>query len=118
MNVIEMPNDETGYNLSVAEINCLGTLLPMCSKYRKKGKCTGNCDTCPWGEAQRAYGKLDDFQKAVVKVNAARHYTPDIPSVGDVVEGVIQVFMYVLGFACFAGSIWFIAFVAGKIMHG
>ena len=118
MNVIEMPHDDAGYNLSVAEINCLGTLLPMCAKYRKKGKCLGNCDTCAWGSAQKAYDKLDDFQKTVVQINAARHYVPDVPSFSEVADGVCGFLMYAVIWSSFIGIILLVAWAVGKVFRG
>ncbi|MBP5463869.1 MAG: hypothetical protein J6Y13_01635 [Treponema sp.] len=91
--VLQMYESEAGHMLSNAELEAMAWNEVMCYDRKKRGKCTRECISCPYGEGHALMNSVDPFQRMVINDRADRHIMstmrPPI-DIGETILGVIS----------------------------
>lgn len=88
--VLQMYESEAGHMLSNAELEAMAWNEVGCHNTKRKGKCTGQCNSCVYGQGHALMNAVDPFQRMVINDRADRHIMSQMVTLEDVTDKIIE----------------------------
>lgn len=99
--VLQMHESGDGHTLSNAEIEAIAWNEVGCHKLKRKGKCAGACNSCPFGQGHSLMNSVDPFQRMVINDRTDRHIMNLMITPSDVFDKIVEITTTLFVIGCF-----------------